>query len=209
MNLIPIRWFAAALAALAAVALAACNSVEPAPAAAATTPSPRAEAPRNALQGSVIYRERVALPAQAQVKVQLVDTVSDPRLAVVVAETTFASAGRQVPIPFTLPLDVAKFEPGRAYVLRAYILIDGAIQYVTSTRVNVDPRAPPASVSLLVTPGTQEPEIADSPAPPGAVQNAGPGRAPRASQQQRQQQLQKQQQQRQQQQQQKQPQVGQ
>src|SRR5262245_12707516 len=54
------------------------------------------------LQGSVTYRERVALPAGAVVEVWITDV--SPRIVAVpvVADTTILPEGRQVPIPFQL-----------------------------------------------------------------------------------------------------------
>jgi putative lipoprotein len=176
MTRLSIGSLVATLAAVAAVLLPACTSVEPAPAAAAA-------APRKVLQGSVIYRERVALPDNAQIKVQLVDATTSAAPAVF-AETTFAAAGRQVPVPFSLPVDNVKVEPGRVLALRATILVDGVTRYVTATRVNVDIQALPASVTILVAPGTAEPAATDSPAPPGAMRPPAPQRPaqPRGSQ---------------------------
>jgi putative lipoprotein len=170
---LPRRSLSAALAAaLAAVMLPACTTIEPAPAAAGASGS--ATASRRVVQGSVLYRERAALPADAQVRVQLVDAVSKAPEVIVLAETTFGTAGRQVPVPFALPVDTAKLEPGRSYALRGYILIDGKVSYVTATRVNVDPHAPPAVLTLLLSPGTADPVMTDSPPPPSAFRPAAP-----------------------------------
>ena len=170
-------------AALAAVMVPACTTIEPAPDASSATPG-RAT-PSRVIQGSVVYRERVALPSNAQVRIQLVDAVTRAPEVVVLAETTFGAAGRQVPLPFALPVDTSKLEPGRSYAMRGYILIDGKVSYVTATRVNVDPHAPPAALTLLVAPGTSDPDVTDSPPPPGAVKPPMPPArsAPRGSQQ--------------------------
>lgn len=172
-------------AALAAVMVSGCTTIEPA---AGTQGAASGSAPSSSrvLHGSVLYRERVALPSDAEVKVQLIDAVSNPPEVKVLAETTYRTAGRQVPVPFALPLDASKLEAGRSYGLRAYILIDGKVSYVTATRVNVDPQAPPASVGILLAPGTADPAFADSPAPPGALRPpSAPSRStlPRSSQQ--------------------------
>jgi putative lipoprotein len=135
----------------------------------AITVAQAADAPASAvLKGSVLYRERDSLPENAQVRVQLVDATpgEEPK---VYAETTFATQGKQVPIAFALPVDVAKLDADHLHALRAYILLDGKIAYVTRARVNVDPKALPASVSILLVPGNADPVAADSPAPPGAV----------------------------------------
>jgi len=133
-----------------------------------------ADAPSSAvLKGSVLYRERDSLPDSAQVRVQLVDATpgEEPK---VYAETTFATQGKQVPIAFALPIDLAKLDAAHLHALRAYILLDGRIAYVTRARVNVDPKAVPASVTILLVPGNADPVAVDSPAPPGAVKAPPP-----------------------------------
>ena len=157
---------------LAALLLASCTTVEPAPAGAA-----RAEATNTkVLNGSVLYRERIALPDSAKVRVQLIDGTPVEGAPKVFAETTFPSQGKQVPVPFALPFEPAKLDAGRPYALRAYILLDDKIAYVTRSRIHIDPNALPATVSILVVPGTADPVLADSPAPPGAVRANPPSR---------------------------------
>ena len=154
---------------VAAAALAACTTAAPAPDAAAKAPA------RKVLQGSVLYRDKAALPDDAQVKVQLVDTQVEPT-PTVVAETQFASAGRQVPLPFALPIEMDRVKEGRSYALRAYIAFGGQTRYVSTTRVNVDPSALPATVAVLVVPGAADPPPADSAPPPGAMKPVAPSR---------------------------------
>jgi len=142
----------------------------------AVTAAQAADAPTSAvLNGSVIYRERDSLPDNAQVRVQLVDATpgAEPK---VYAETTFTTLGKQVPIPFALPVDLAKLDAGRLPGLRAYILLDGRIAYVTRGRVNIDPKALPAAVTVLLVPGNADPVAADSPAPPGSMRAPAPTR---------------------------------
>lgn len=181
----PIRSLLVTLAAaLAAVMVPGCTTPEPAPGASASA-SGGAQASHRVLQGAVVYRERAPLPANAQVRVQLVDAVSKAPDVLVLAETTFGTAGRQVPVPFALPVDASKLEPGRSYALRGYILIDGNVSYVTATRVNIDPNAPPAALTILLAAGTADPVVADSPPPPGAIKPAAPpsrSTLPRSSQ---------------------------
>ena len=176
MKLPSFRTLCSALAfALAAVTLSSCTTVEPAPASASAT--------ARVLSGSVLHRERNALPESAKVRVQLIDGNPTEPAPKVFFETTFPTQGKQVPVAFALPFDTAKLEAGRPYALRAYILVDDKIAYITRSRIHIDPNAPPATVSILVTPGTADPVFADSPAPPGPARG-GPSRStlPRGSQ---------------------------
>jgi putative lipoprotein len=172
---------AAALAgALAAMWLPGCATVEsptpvPAPATAAAPATLK-------VTGSIIHRERSALPPGAEVVVRLLD--ASGREEVLLAETRFPAGGREVPIPFTLPVDAAKAQPGVSYLLRAQILVGGATRFVTGTRITVQPHAPPAALSVLVVPGENEPSFTQGGAParvgppPRQAPGQGPGRRP-------------------------------
>jgi len=177
MNPRPLRTILATLAsALAATLLPAYATAQPAPAPASAK---GAETNASVLRGSVIYREKDALPDNAQVRIRLVDATPSEEAPKVYAETTFPTQGKQVPIPFALPIDHAKLDAVSGYALRAYILLDGKIAYITRSRVTVDPKAIPAALSILVVPGNDDPVVADSPAPPGSVKPPAPPRSTR------------------------------
>jgi heat shock protein HslJ/uncharacterized lipoprotein YbaY len=75
------------------------------------------------IKGELSYRARIALPPDSRAVVALKD-VSRPD-GPVVAETRFDLSGRQVPIPFELPVDRAKLDDGRRYALRGAIFAGG------------------------------------------------------------------------------------
>jgi putative lipoprotein len=118
-----------------------------------------------------VYRDKTALPADAEVSVQLLD-VSRPDHAFAVAETKIVTAGKQVPIAFEMPVDVAK-ATGRLHALYANIRWGGQIRYVTTTRVIIVPATPPEALTMVVVPGDSEPVLTDSPMP-----RTGPNRGP-------------------------------
>jgi putative lipoprotein len=72
------------------------------------------------LQGSVAYRERIALPADAIIEVRLLDRAQDAAQPDIAA-TRIETAGRQVPIPFELRYDPRWIKPGRHYGVLATI----------------------------------------------------------------------------------------
>lgn len=110
------------LAALCAVAimLAACGAEGPASMAGEEVSSAT-------LSGTVIYRERIALPPDAVVTVRLEDTSRADAPSVVLAEQVMDTAGRSVPIAYTLEYDPAAIDPRMNYAVRAEIR-DGAGQ---------------------------------------------------------------------------------
>ena len=72
------------------------------PGAAAATPQPTATA---SVTGTVTYREWLALPPNAVVRVALQDISLADALAIVLSEQLIVTGGRQVPIPFALDYD--------------------------------------------------------------------------------------------------------
>jgi putative lipoprotein len=100
--------------------------------------------------GTVAYRERMALPPDAVVQVQLSDVSLQDVPAQVVAETTLSPAGRQVPLPFELRYDPAKIEPRRRYAVRATIRSEGRLLFTTDTQVPVFTEGHPGKVDLML-----------------------------------------------------------
>jgi putative lipoprotein len=103
-----------------------------------------------AVTGSVAYRERMALPADAVVEVRLSDVSRQDVAAPVIAETTVMPAGRQIPIPFELRYDPDKIEPKRTYALRATISSAGRMMFTTTNSYPVITRGNPTKVNLML-----------------------------------------------------------
>ena len=130
------------------------------------TPSPGAASSQKVIRGTVVYREKVVLPQNAELIMRLVD-ISNPAKPVVVAESTMPTAGRQVPIPFTLPFDPAKVTGG-LNALKATIVVDGKIQFVTGARVILQPDKLPEALAISVVAGDAEPGTGDTSIAPSA-----------------------------------------
>jgi len=85
------------------------------------------------LTGAVTYRERIALPAGAVVRVALLDVSLVDAPARVIAEQEIRPT-HQVPIPFALEYDRAAIDPERRYGLRATISdADGRLLWINVT----------------------------------------------------------------------------
>lgn len=102
----------------------------------ATSPAP-ATGSSGVLTGTVTYVQRIALPADARINVQLVDAAQTGADAVVVAEQEFTADGRQVPLPFALPYDAAAIQSGGRYVVQAGIELGGVLRWTTPSGVAV------------------------------------------------------------------------
>jgi putative lipoprotein len=85
------------------------------------------------LSGTVVYRERMALPPGATVDVQLEDVSRPDAQAPVLARQSITPGERQVPIPFEFDVPAGAIEPNRRYGLRAAIRgPDGRLLFATT-----------------------------------------------------------------------------
>jgi putative lipoprotein len=84
------------------------------------------------ISGSVAYRERIAMPADAVIRVQLLDISKQDAPASVIAEQRIRPS-REVPIPFTVQYDRSKINRGGIYSIAASIEVDGEIVWRTTT----------------------------------------------------------------------------
>lgn len=91
------------------------------------------------VSGAVSYRERIALPPDAIVRVAIEDVTLAGAPATLVATSELRPAGRQVPIPYSITLmDPATIDPKHLYGLRVRIE-DGAgsLLFVNDTHLGV------------------------------------------------------------------------
>lgn len=107
---------------------------------------------RAVLTGSVTHLQRVALPPDAAVHVQLQDVSlpdGPPRL---VAETIVPAEGKKPPIRFRLEYPTAAIDPEHDYVLQASIMAGGKMLFATVTAYSVITHGAPATIGMLVLP---------------------------------------------------------
>jgi uncharacterized lipoprotein YbaY len=104
-----------------------------------------------AVRGTVAYRERMALPADATVDVWITDIGSGVVTMAILAETTVTANGRQVPVPFELTLDPARVNGDRPYGIRAVIRAGGQTLFETREPTPVLTQGQPTTVALMLT----------------------------------------------------------
>lgn len=103
-----------------------------------------------AVTGQVFYRERIAMPEGAVVKVQVADVSLADAPAVVIGEQTIENPGN-VPVKFTVPYDASKIQQGRTYNVSARIEVNGNLEWISTTRIPVITNgAPTSGVQVLV-----------------------------------------------------------
>ncbi|MBK9153458.1 MAG: YbaY family lipoprotein [Chloracidobacterium sp.] len=90
------------------------------------------------IRGSVTFRERIALAANSEVMVKLVDSADSNRTAV--AETTFSTGNRQPPYSFELDYEPREINRQRNYELYAEIRIAGRLRFKSDAGQRVELR---------------------------------------------------------------------
>lgn len=109
-----------------------------------TTPAPT-------VSGTVAYRERVALPPDATVDVWVTDIGSGIVTMAILAEVTVPANGRQVPLPFEVPIDRPRVNPDRPYGVRAVIRAGGQVLFETPEPTPVLTQGQPSTVALMLS----------------------------------------------------------
>ena len=89
------------------------------------------------LTGTVTYRQRIALPPDAVIDVQLQDVSLQDVAATVIASERYIAGGRQAPFPYELAYDPAGIDPGRTYAVAARITVDGKLRWINTQHFGV------------------------------------------------------------------------
>ena len=100
------------------------------------------------LTGEVTYRERIALPANAVLRVRLMDTEKSDGPGPIEARAAIAPGG-QVPLTFTLTFDGRTIASGHAYALVAEISSGNVIWFRNAEPYAVNPLLPDDPVIIV------------------------------------------------------------
>ncbi|SNR64547.1 YbaY family lipoprotein [Hymenobacter mucosus] len=129
--------------------LGACTATPSSPGGAGTT-APVVVTVKDSITGTVTYRERMALPASAVVRLQLQDVSRQDVAATVVDSVTIRPNGRQVPLAFTLRYDTARIQENVTYALQARIVADGQLLFINDVSYPVVTRGNPKQVQMVL-----------------------------------------------------------
>jgi putative lipoprotein len=117
-----------------------------------------AQATTGVVSGTVAYRERLALPPNALVEVQLQDVSLADAPAKVIVEDKITLGDRQVPVPFELNFDPASIDPKHKYSVSARILVDGSLLFTNDKSYLVLTEGHPSHVDMMLKQvGTAQP----------------------------------------------------
>ncbi|MCX4027320.1 YbaY family lipoprotein [Endozoicomonas sp. SM1973] len=94
-----------------------------------------AEKASSVVTGSVSYLQRIALPKEAVVEVQLVDVSLQDAPAIVISEQTYT--GKQVPIHYSLSYEPKEIKPTHDYAVQANITVNGKLLFINTQRYSV------------------------------------------------------------------------
>ncbi len=96
-----------------------------------TVEEPPVGAHKGTITGTVTYRERMALPPNAVIEVQLLDTSLADAPAKVIADDKITLGDRQVPVPYVLKFDAGKIDSRHRYAVSAKITVDGQLRFIS------------------------------------------------------------------------------
>jgi len=107
-------------------------------------------AERTAVTGTVSYRQRMALPPNAEIQVQLLDVSLADAPAKAIAEEKIVLGQRQVPVPFTLKFDPTKIDPKHTYSVSANITVGSALWFISDQSYPVVTGGKPSHVEVIL-----------------------------------------------------------
>ena len=89
------------------------------------------------VEGSLSYRERIALPDNARITVTLSDVSKMDAPAEVISSQAFIADGNQVPFHFNLSYAKGEIIPSHTYAVSARIEVNNKLMFVTDTANHV------------------------------------------------------------------------
>ncbi|WP_298814391.1 YbaY family lipoprotein [Chloroflexus sp.] len=103
------------------------------------------------LTGIITYRERVLLPADALVTLQIAEVTPTGSGGRVIVEQTFATNGAQPPFRFNLAYNPALIDAGRVYTLQGRIQVQGRTLFTTASLIPViTGNAPRSDINVVM-----------------------------------------------------------
>lgn len=99
------------------------------------------------IKGEAIYRERIALPPEAKLIVQLLDVSKMDVPAIVIAERVKQGAGTPTPFSFVIGRD--QFEQGHTYAIGARIMLGDKLLFINTQAYHVDLNSAQAMTIIL------------------------------------------------------------
>ena len=100
------------------------------------------------ITGSVTYRQRIALPPNAILRVQVQDVSRQDAAATTLAEATMRTGGKQVPLSFAVAYEESAVDPKHTYSVRATISSGDELLWTSTTSNPVITNGAPTHVDI-------------------------------------------------------------
>ena len=101
------------------------------------------------ISGSALYRERIALPADAVFEATLEDVSRADAVSEVLGRARLEPAG-QPPFRFEIGYDPSKMQPGHSYAVRARVTQGDQLLFTTERLYPFPKSGPPGEVQLML-----------------------------------------------------------
>ncbi|MFC4624167.1 META domain-containing protein [Daeguia caeni] len=101
------------------------------------------------LHGTVMFRERIALPPEARLTVELTDISAADATTRTIGQTQVASIVGS-PIPFSISFDPKLLDPTHRYALQARISAGDTLWFVNDEQIEIEPRNTAKPVEIRV-----------------------------------------------------------
>jgi putative lipoprotein len=108
------------------------------------------DTPASYVTGTVTYLQRVALPPDAELRVELQDVTVPNAPGRTIASGSIVTGGAQVPIPFSVAYDPGQINETRTYSVHAEILVGGERRFISTQVYPVITRDAPRAVDIVV-----------------------------------------------------------
>ena len=105
------------------------------------------------VNGQVTYVQRIALPDDAVIQVQIQDVSLADAKAQIIGTQLIKTNGRQVPIPYQVFYNPDIIVENHSYSMSARITVDGQLLFINDTNIPVITQGNPAKdVEIVVVP---------------------------------------------------------
>ena len=102
------------------------------------------------VQGSVMIRQRIALPPDAVLTVTLSDATLADAPSKVISQWVTRTEGKQAPFTFSLPFNPADIQDNSRILLSAAVMLNGKLWFVTDDIKQVDTSASSEQQLMLI-----------------------------------------------------------
>ena len=121
-------------------------------------PLKTSRASAGSVTGTIAYLQRIALPPNAIILVQLQEVSRADAPSKTIAQEKITLGDRQVPVPFELKFEPTKIDAKHSYVVSARIVVDDKLRFLSDKAYPVLTRDNPSRVEIILKPAEADAE---------------------------------------------------